>query len=405
MPTLTVRCVFVASFAPRPEELRSPDARQSSATVLREWMDVTPRYVLSSYHADLALTESTVVDLMIRMAPAIVPGDIVKTTFLPSGIEHPSFRRFRGGKSRYLLCWKPILERALKTGTPLLSSHSRAMYSPTFLSGTYRRFKPEHLSEMTMHPLVIEQVSHALRVRVLHELQLLARQLRRFQGPMVPPLVRRLTRDEWNQIKTTGVVPFKNAVAVLVVPPPNRDPKTKLRPVPNYSSIPIEGDHFDSTPHPLSKMCSTVQQEGWEFVDEQRILPPRRIPIYNGVPLFPSRTQRAALCATLAEVLRAEGLARLRSGTGRTEGTVGRSASAEEGALRAKGDQKASHAILICSDEHTLFRGDTVPLAIALWRIRIWEQGLEDDPEQDSDSTSCWIGTTPRTPPSQDDAQ
>ncbi|KAM5534275.1 hypothetical protein V8D89_012003 [Ganoderma adspersum] len=323
-------------------------------------------------------------DLMIRMAPAIIPGDTIKTAFLPSGIEHPSFRRFRGGKSRYLLCWKPILERALKTGV-------------------YRRFRPEQSSEMTMHPLVIEQVSHALRVRVLHELQLLARQLRRLQGPMVPPLVRRLTREEWNEIKTTGVVPFKNAVAVLVVPPPNRDPKTKQRPVPNYSSIPVEGDRFDSTPHALSKMCSTAQQEDWEFVDEQRVLPPRRIPVYNGVPLFPSRTQRAALCAALAEVLRAEGLARLRSGTGCTEGTIERSATAEEGALRGKGDQKASHAILVCSDEHTLFRGDTVPLAIALWRIRIWEQGLEDDPEQDS--SSGWIGTTPRTPPPQDHTQ
>jgi len=40
---------------------------------------------------------------------------------------------------------------------------------------------------------------------------------------------------------------------------------------------------------------------------------------------------------------------------------------------RAHGDQKASHAFLLSSDADTLMRVDTVPLAIALWRIRIWE--------------------------------
>ncbi|KAI1796246.1 hypothetical protein LXA43DRAFT_659735 [Ganoderma leucocontextum] len=315
-------------------------------------------------------------DLMIRMSPAIIPGDTTKTTFLPSGIEHPAFRPFRGGKSKYLLCWKPVLERALKTGA-------------------YRRFTPESSSQMTMHPLVIDQVSHSLRVRVLHELHLLARQLRRVQQPMVPPVVRRLTRAEWSEIKSTGVVPFKNAVAVLVVPPPNRDPETKQRPVPNYSSIPVEGDRYDSTPLVLSEMHPTAPQEDWELVDEQRVLPPKRIPVYNGVPLFPSRTQRAALCAALAEVLRAEGMARLRHGSQCAEGTVEHSTTTEEGGQRAKGDQKASHAILVCSDEQTLFRGDTVPLAIALWRIRIWEQGLEDNHEQHF--TSSWTGAIPRT--------
>lgn len=344
------------------------------------------------------------VDLMIRMAPAIIPGDITKTTFLPSGIEHPAFRRFKGGKSRYLLCWKPVLERVLKTGMSLLCSPRPAtMYLPNLLPGVYRRFKPENASEMTMHPLFIEQVSHALRVRVLHELQVLARQLRHMQGPTVPPLVRRLTRGEWNEVKSTGVVPFKNAVAVLVVPPPNRDPETKQRPVPNYSSIPVEGDRYDSTPHTLSTMYPTAQQEDWELVDEQRVLPPRRIPVYNGVPLFPSRTQRAALCAALGEVLRAEGLARLRQGTRGFEGTIERSATTEDGDRRGKGDQKGSHAILVCSDEQTLLRGDTVPLAIALWRIRTWEQGLEDNHEQDS--IPGWIGTTPRTSTPQDHAQ
>jgi len=39
----------------------------------------------------------------------------------------------------------------------------------------------------------------------------------------------------------------------------------------------------------------------------------------------------------------------------------------------ARGDQKASHAFLLYSDENTSRRVDTVPAAIALWRVRMWE--------------------------------
>ena len=187
-------------------------------------------------------------------------------------------------------------------------------------------------------------------------------------------------------------MPYKNAVAVLVVPPLNRDPETKKRPVPNYSSIPSEGDRIDSSTLPLCEMRPTTP-EPWELVDVSRVLPARRVPVYNGVPLFPSRMQRAALLAALAEVLRAESAARGRGKNG--AGTTEENHSTEEGVQRAKGDQKASHAFLVCSDEETLLRGDTVPLAIALWRIRIWEQGLEDS--SGLESSPNWTATPHRT--------
>ncbi|TBU33204.1 hypothetical protein BD311DRAFT_652983 [Dichomitus squalens] len=69
-------------------------------------------------------------DLMIRMAPSIVPGDKTQTAYLPSGIEHAAFRRFRGGKSNYLLCWKPVFEQTLKTGATSLSLTLRVRYIP-----------------------------------------------------------------------------------------------------------------------------------------------------------------------------------------------------------------------------------------------------------------------------------
>ncbi|KZP31418.1 hypothetical protein FIBSPDRAFT_944955 [Athelia psychrophila] len=44
-----------------------------------------------------------------------------------------------------------------------------------------------------------------------------------------------------------------------------------------------------------------------------------------------------------------------------------------------RGDKKASHAFLLCADEKTANRADMTAVAIALWRIRMWEgAGWED---------------------------
>lgn len=54
------------------------------------------------------------------MTPVLFP-DLAgtrKCSFLPSGIEHPAFRRQRGGRIRYLLCWKPVLQHVAATGEP-----------------------------------------------------------------------------------------------------------------------------------------------------------------------------------------------------------------------------------------------------------------------------------------------
>lgn len=246
-----------------------------------------------------------------------------------------------------------------------------------------------------MHPLITQQVGHLLRVRVLQELQMLTRRLlrrRRLAKADEPSLLRRLTRAEWAEIKTSGVVPHKNAVAVLVVPPPNRDPRTRTRPAPSSDSMPhpedLSGKELPNS-LPLCVMHPTVQQEGSTSDGLPGTVPPSRVPLYNGTALFPSETQRAALHAALGEVLRAERTTRLM--TGSVPVLRGNDEKSPDGVpLRAKGDQKASHAILVCSDEQTLFRGDTVPLAIALWRIRMWEGGPGDDCSVD------WMAEPPR---------
>ncbi|KAI0775973.1 hypothetical protein BD413DRAFT_610674 [Trametes elegans] len=297
-------------------------------------------------------------ELLIRMAPMLLPTaphEKRKCAFLPDGLEHPSSRPVKGGQSHYLLCYSPVLDLVRERGG-------------------YKRFTPEGVGLMTMHPLVTHQVGHLLRVRVLHELQLLARRLlhrRHLAKPDEPPLLRRLTRAEWKEIRTTGVVPFKNAVAVLIVPPPNRSVETGTRPTPYVATTPNPdalraGDLPKSLP--LSVLHPTAEDEWWpEDEDLPGSVPPARVPLYNGVTLFPAPTQRAALHRALGEVLQAERTSRLVTNSAASEGAP-RSAWTP-----AKGDQKASHAILVCSDEKTLLRADTVPLAIALWRIRLWE--------------------------------
>ncbi|KAI0638323.1 hypothetical protein C8Q77DRAFT_424888 [Trametes polyzona] len=304
-------------------------------------------------------------DLMIRMTPMVLPSEAPgrpKCTFLPSGLEHPAFSPFCGGRSGYLLCHKPVVDFVAR-------------------KGTWQRFAPDGVQPTPMHSLVLEQIGHLLRVRVIQELHLLRRRLlhrSRAAKDDGPPLMRRLTRAEWADVKATGVVPFKNAIAILVVPPLNNDPETKTRPAPSMSPMPSISESTPMRPTnamPISVMYPTTKEEDAQIAacDLPDTVPSSRVPLYNGVSLFPSRTQRAALHAALLEVLRLERTARHRIRVAPSGGDPPRSSS------RGKGDQKASHAILVCSDESTLLRGDTVPLAIALWRVRMWEGETAED--------------------------
>ncbi|KAI0832567.1 hypothetical protein BC628DRAFT_1310240 [Trametes gibbosa] len=58
-------------------------------------------------------------ELMIRMTPMRLPGGSSERpvcTFLPSGLEHPAFSRFQGGRSSYLLCYKPVVDFVRRKG-------------------------------------------------------------------------------------------------------------------------------------------------------------------------------------------------------------------------------------------------------------------------------------------------
>jgi hypothetical protein len=243
------------------------------------------------------------------------------------------------------------------------------------LAGSYKRYS----RNAHVHPLLAQHIGHLLRVRILQELEFLADQLQtRPRGATDSPLLRRLTRAEFKLIKTTGVIPDQNAVAVLIVPPLNKSPITKARPVPSASPAFIDHEvtqQDDNTPPlrplpPLSILYPTADSS--DNKDDLHDLSRSQVPLYNGLTLFPSRPQRAALHERLLRLLFIEGRARYREhGPDHSPG--------DNAGRRSCSDQKASHAFLLRSDSSTLKRADAAVIAIALWRLRMWEGGGWDD--------------------------
>lgn len=249
------------------------------------------------------------------------------------------------------------------------------------MSGLYKRLS----SNVIMHSWIGRHIAHLLRIRVLEELDVLAYNLCHIpKGGQEAPLLRRLTRAEWKQVKSSGVLPYKNAVALLVVPPLNKDPVTKSRPKRSTSATPPPVEEQPANivrPGPPISILLPTSDEPIEEDDSRDVpmfLSRSKVPLYNGISLFPSRSHRAALHAGLLRVLDYERQARFQEHAIDVARAWATKSAEEVRKLKSKvprayGDQKASHAFLLCSDANTLMRADAVPLAIALWRIRIWE--------------------------------
>jgi hypothetical protein len=223
---------------------------------------------------------------------------------------------------------------------------------------------------LTVAPLLSVRIGHQLRLRVLQELELLTKRLA--ASPLDDPaamVLRRLTRSEWNVVRQTDSIPHKDAVALMVVPPVNRNPETKEKPQPSAQLdiadiVQIDTDNSETSPRrlpPLS-ILHPITDDGLS----SPLLPNAQAPLYHGLSLFPARPQRAALHKALCKLLKTERRARLHA-------LPVPGSSEHEKSPRVRGDAKGSHAFLLCSNQHTAKRADVVPLAIALWRLRMWE--------------------------------
>ena len=209
---------------------------------------------------------------------------------------------------------------------------------------------------LKVHSLLAAQIGHQLRLKVLQQLEILAESLRCTpQGSCENLVLRRFTRSEWAEIKTTGRITQPGAVAVLVVPPLNK--RTAL-----------EDSQMSSRVLPTLPPVSVLH--GTQVV-EPTSLSTSQVPLYNGLSLFPCPTLRSKLHKALQTTLLVERRARWRQNINTPDSPACNSAD-------ERSREKSSHAYLLRSDGKTIRRADSVPLAISLWRIRMWEgQGWE----------------------------
>ncbi|KAJ4493211.1 hypothetical protein C8R41DRAFT_764845 [Lentinula lateritia] len=333
------------------------------------------------------------------------PSSPPEALLLPDGLEHSKFKGRRSGKAGYVLCWKDAVE------------HLR-------VSGAYKR-----IAFNSRIPFVLlDQIRHLLRLRVLQELQLVIDALQFRPRTLVikdRPLVRRLTRAEWHELKATGIMPAtitEHAMAVIVVPPLNRHPVTKKRPKGIMSSLPPPEDPEDSNlsrkfERPSLPLCTLhlihpipethkIENKGHPediyFSDHHAR---SRVPLYNGVTLFPDPTQRAALLDLLRSILAIERKARARnqrrtmaqkeeevlssevnqaSNSPQSLSSIPSPSLASSAEDSTGVDNRASHAFLLYSDAHTALTADMAGVGLALWRIPMFEgMGWESKPQGD----------------------
>ena len=217
------------------------------------------------------------------------------------------------------------------------------------------------------HPRLKEQIAHLLRLRVLQELEILARRaIPKVKEPHTP-IIRRLTRAEWKAFRKAGTISNPGAVAVLVVPPVR---KTLLQgATPDASPNPTQEIRASTVSTKPAPPLSVLYPASTGDAIEMPGVATHRIPLYNSTSLFPSPTQRAALHQRLCAVLKEDSITR-RNQTDRPK--------PQNSSKPSRDETKSSHAFLAYSDGSTVKRADTVPLAVALWRLRMWEMDPPD---------------------------
>lgn len=258
---------------------------------------------------------------------------------VPDGLLSPKYtNRYRSGGGMYVLCWREAVSAFLK--------------------------KNMKSGKLALPPHLADYIAHLLRLRVVQEFELLAERLEyavrsgKNRGAS-SAILRRLTRDEWVAVKSTNSAPYENGVAILVVPPLNKDPATKERPQASLSPLPPVDERHLKASLPVSTLLPVSPQ--LVNTDLPSSLSLLHIPLYNGITAFPSRSQRSALHGILLRILKAERF--IKYLYHKPEGSK----------------SKASHAFLLCSDKANARRGDASSIARALWRLKMYEgSGWQD---------------------------
>jgi len=244
----------------------------------------------------------------------------------------------------------------------------------TWSTGQFKRIHPAAQA----HSLLNAQIDHILRLRVLQELDLLADRL--LAAPLSleshVPVLRRFTRAEWHAARESELLTGTDAgstIALLIVP---KVQKSRLAAADsnNIQQPPLSMDHPVSSRAAQAPMSILfrVPTTLLSSTNLSQTLSPHLVPVYNGPALFPSPIQRASLRSHLDRILKIERDAAF---------NLRRNSSDTPGRALKKGErEKSSDVYVLRSDKATLGRAETVGVAVALWRLRMWEgMGWESD--------------------------
>ncbi|KAF8760233.1 hypothetical protein RHS01_02050 [Rhizoctonia solani] len=198
-----------------------------------------------------------------------------------------------------------------------------------------------------VHPLLEDQITSGLQARCVEEAELVANSLRttaRYKpGEPAAFTIRRLTEVEYELVQNQSKIQDPKVMAVLVVPKVEDDPGTDAKAT-QKSQFLARGDHFT-----LGTKAPPIP----------------RIPIYWTSSLFQDPASRTALRKALDSALDSERTAIQ---------TARKSQPKAEDLYKAPYESKSRVAYAICASR----RVDAVPLAIAFWRLRLWE-GISDN--------------------------
>ncbi|KAG8720102.1 hypothetical protein FRC08_001203 [Ceratobasidium sp. 394] len=272
------------------------------------------------------------VDHLIRLTATLLPATdtpISPSTpayLTPTHLHHPRYATRPQGTGTYITCSRKAI--------PLLSG-----------KGRHRGVFPG----AEIPGLIEDQITAGLQARCAEEAELLAARIRSSpiqQGAPLGLAVRRLTATEYEVALKEGAISDSNISGVLVVPKADEDLEPAIT---QKSRFLLRGPRSSS---PTSSLSTTK-------------LPTPRIPIFFGINLFHDPSLRARLRKALDQALSAERTALQKARPHMSE-------------IQAFADMpyeaKARDAYALCASRRT----DTVPLVIALWRLRMWEGGDND---------------------------
>jgi len=252
----------------------------------------------------------------------------------PDGLQHPQFTARRSNRSVHVVCSRQAISFCI--------ANNRVGPLPG-----YARI-PSNLPD---------QISHLLRVRILQELELLLTRLRARPKAdiLANPPIRRLTQVEWTKIQENRQIPWQDAIAVINVPPiPDCiEPSMSPFPLPLDPEMEVNAAQPVATFYPVSRVSALPTN--FQYRD---VLPSAKVPLYNVLGLFPHVAQRAAFHLFLS-----------------------RAQSRLEAARSGKADNKetsseGSHAYLLTSNSQVIKLVDIPALAIAMWRVYLYERNI-----------------------------